>query len=167
MKHTSRLAVLIAVLITGCVLAIVGAMSQASTAKPVSTAKPTTTASPTTTARPASPVDIVAHTVFTTQPSAFESSLAGCEAGSVIDGPGEVHSTPSGGVFNGDKLFTCVGGESGFTVRLKARFGANGSTGSWNVKDGWGDLDGLKGSGSLVGTPTDAGIDDVYTGTVR
>ena len=167
MKHINRLVVLVAVLIAGCVLAIVGVMSQPSTAKPASTTGQDATTAQTTTSREATPVEILAHTVFTSQRSGFESSLAGCEEGTVIDGPGDVHSTPSGGVFNGDKEFTCRGTDSGFTVRLKARFGGDGSTGSWTVTEGWGDLEGLKGSGSLVGTPTDEGIDDVYTGTVR
>jgi hypothetical protein len=161
MTNRKRIALLIAVLVAGCGLAIFAAMGQASTAEPSSKPKPSPTA------RPAAPVEIVAHTVFVNERSAFESDLAGCEAGTVVDGPGKVHDTPGGGVYNGDKEFTCAGGEAGFTVTLKARFGEDGSTGSWNVKAGWGQLDGLKGSGSLVGTPTDAGIDDVYTGTVR
>ena len=56
---------------------------------------------------------------------------------------------------------------AGFVLRLRASFGEGGSTGSWTVASGSGDLDGLKGSGSLVGIPTEVGIDDVYTGTVR
>ena len=125
-------------------------------------------AAPVAAAGPATPVLIVAHTDFTADVSDFESNLAGCAEGTVVNGAFGVHGTPWGGVFNGDKEFTCAGGGSGFTVRLKARFGENGSTGSWNVTDGWGDLAGLKGSGSLVGIPVSATIlDDVYTGTVR
>ena len=71
-------------------------------------------------------------------------------------------------MFSGDKEFTCAGDLSGFTLRLKARFGEGGSTGSWTVVSGWGDLDGLKGSGSLVGIPvSDVAIDDIFTGSVR
>ena len=114
------------------------------------------------------PVVIVAHTSFETAESAFESSLPGCEEGTVVNGDGGPHFTPWGGVFNGDKEFTCAGGESGFTIRLKAQFGEGGSTGHWVVVDAWGELAGLKGSGSLVGIPiSDTIIDDVYTGTVR
>ena len=73
-----------------------------------------------------------------------------------------------GGVFSGDKEFTCAGGLSGFTLRLKARFGEGGSTGSWTVVSGWGDYAGLKGSGSLVGiSVSDVQIDDVFTGLIR
>lgn len=118
---------------------------------------------------PGQPVQIVAHTSFESDVSDFDSSLEGCESGTVVNGAKiTVQFTPWGGTFNGDKEFTCAGGESGFVLRLKARFGQNGSTGSWTVVDGWGDLTGLKGSGSLVGIPvSEDQIDDVYTGTVR
>jgi hypothetical protein len=113
-------------------------------------------------------VHIVAHTSFVSEVSDFESSIEGCEGGTVVDGPNAAHFTPWGGSFIGDKEFTCDGGESGFTLRLKARFGGGGSTGSWTVADGWGDLTGLKGSGSLVGVPvTEVLLDDVYTGLFR
>jgi hypothetical protein len=63
---------------------------------------------------------------------------------------------------------TCASGDAGFTIRLTARFGGGGSTGTWTLADAWGDLAGLKGSGSLVGIPTsDTSIDDIYTGTLR
>ena len=119
-------------------------------------------------APPGTPVQITAHTAFE-GPSVFEASgLAGCETGTVVDGDNSMaHFTPWGGAFMGDKEFACDGDLAGFTVRLKARFGEGGSTGTWTILGGWGELDGVKGSGSLVGLPTDAGIDDVYTGTVR
>jgi len=115
------------------------------------------------------PVHIVAHTSLASPAAAFEASLVGCASGTVVDGENtQAHFTPWGGVFNGDKEFTCAGGLAGFTLRLKARFGEGGSTGSWNVVSGWGDLDGLKGSGSLVGiSVSETAIDDVYTGSVR
>lgn len=112
-------------------------------------------------------VSIVAHTVFGPAPSEFESSLSGCETGTVVDN-GDPHFTPWGGAFVGLKEFTCADGESGFSIRLTARFGGGGSTGTWTFADAWGDLAGLKGSGSLVGIPTgETSIDDVYTGTLR
>jgi hypothetical protein len=53
-------------------------------------------------------------------------------------------------------------------VRLNARFGGGGSTGTWTLVDAWGELAGLKGSGSLVGVSTsETTIDDTYTGTLR
>ena len=70
-------------------------------------------------------------------------------------------------MFVGLKEFWCDDGESGFLIRLKARFGETGSTGTWNIVDAWGVFEGMKGSGSLVGIVTDVALDDVYTGTVR
>jgi hypothetical protein len=115
------------------------------------------------------PVHIVAHTSFDSEVADFESSLEGCESGTGVNGDNaQAHFTPWGGVFSGDKEFTCDGGLSGFTLRLMARFGEGGSTGTWTVVGGWGDLEGLKGSGSLVGIPvSDVAIDDIFTGSVR
>ena len=115
------------------------------------------------------PVHIVAHTSLESPAADFESSLDGCETGTVVNGDNaQAHFTPWGGAFIGDKEFTCAGGLSGFTLHLKARFGGGGSTGTWTVVSGWGDLEGLKGSGSLVGiSVSDTAIDDVYTGSVR
>ena len=127
------------------------------------------TAAPAVAVPSGTPVEIVAHTDFTSEVSAFDASLDGCESGTVVNGENATaHFTPWGGVFSGDKEFTCEGGLSGFTLRLKARFGEGGSTGSWTVAGGWGDLDGLKGSGTLTGIiVSDVLLDDIYTGTVR
>ena len=116
-----------------------------------------------------SPVEIVAHTDFTSDVSEFDATLDGCESGTVVNGENATaHFTPWGGVFNGDKEFTCAGGLSGFTLRLRARFGGDGSTGSWTVASGWGALDGLKGSGTLTGVvASEVILDDIYTGSVR
>jgi hypothetical protein len=113
------------------------------------------------------PVDVVAHTDFSSEVSEFEGNIPGCETGTVVNGDGGPHFTPWGGVFVGVKEFTCAGGEGGFDVRVTARFGDFGSTGTWTVIEGWGFLEGVKASGSLVGVPTDIGIDDRYTGTAR
>jgi hypothetical protein len=125
------------------------------------------TAAPAAAVPSGAPVLIIAHTGFESDVALFDASIAGCEAGTVVNANVKLAFTPWGGVFNGDKEFTCAGGLSGFTLRLKARFGEGGSTGSWTVVSGWGGYDGLKGSGSLVGIPTDEGIDDVYTGSLR
>ena len=115
------------------------------------------------------PIEIVAHTSFLTEDSPFESTVPGCDSGTVANGDGTFATgTPWGGVFNGTKVFTCAGGDSGFTLRLRARFGGDGSTGTWTVVSGFGDYAGLKGSGSLVGIPvTDVQLDDIYTGSIR
>jgi len=127
------------------------------------------TAAPAVAVPSGSPVEIVAHTDFTSDVSEFDASLDGCESGTVVNGENATaHFTPWGGVFSGNKEFTCAGGLSGFTLRLKARFGEGGSTGSWTVASGWGDYAGLKGSGSLVGiSVSDVQIDDVFTGLIR
>lgn len=114
------------------------------------------------------PLSIVADTSFTTPASPFESNLAGCASGTVENGGGGARFTPWGGTFIGEKLFTCAGGGAGFVVDLRARFGPDGSTGTWTIASAWGGLDGLKGSGSLTGTPIDdTTIQDAYTGTSR
>ena len=115
-------------------------------------------------------VVIVAHTDFTTEASEFDSSLEGCTSGTVVNAGDnrEPAFTWWGGVFVGEKVFTCDDGVSGFTIRLKARFGPDGSTGTWNFTDGRGAFSGIKGSGSLVGIPVSQTIlDDIYAGLVR
>jgi hypothetical protein len=114
------------------------------------------------------PVLVVAHTDFTTEVSEFDSNVPGCASGTVVNGDVHLSFTPWGGIFVGEKVFTCADGESGFTVSLKARFGPEGSTGTWNLADAWGAYAGVKGSGSLVGIPrSETILDDVYTGVVR
>src|SRR4051794_17317290 len=112
------------------------------------------TVAPAAAAPPRYPVDIVDHVEFDAASSMFESNIPGCESGWDIGGESSTHFTPWGGVFTGMKEFTCDGGEGGFTLRLNARFDENGSTGSWTFVDGWGSLEGVKGSGMLVGTNT-------------
>jgi hypothetical protein len=69
-------------------------------------------------------------------------------------------------LFLGYKVFDC-GGESGFLVRLNARFGSDGSVGSWSIVDAWGTVAGLRGAGQLTGFPLDEGVIlDVYDGGV-
>jgi len=113
------------------------------------------------------PVDVVVHTVFGVEVSEFEGNIPGCETGTVVEGDGGPHFTPWGGVYVGVKEFTCAGGEGGIDVRLNARFSDSGATGTWTVIEGWGFLEGVKASGTLVGVPTDVGIDDRYTGSAR
>ena len=113
-------------------------------------------------------VSITAHTDFLLEAAPFTSNLPGCATGTVVNGAGGGNGTPWGGVFVGTKSFTCAGGTSGFDISLRARFGGGGSTGSWVLAGAWGDLAGVKGSGSLVGIPvSDTAIDDIYTGKLR
>jgi hypothetical protein len=113
------------------------------------------------------PVDVVVHTDPSATVSQFEGNIPGCETGTVVNGAGGPHFTPWGGVFAGVKEFTCDSGIGGFDVRLTARFGEPGSMGTWTLIEGTGAFEGVKASGSLVGTITDIGIDDHYTGSAR
>ena len=114
----------------------------------------------------ATPVHIEASEPFVEGSEAtFVSNLDGCESGTVENGRLSVAGTPSFGIFNGFKHFTCADG-SEFTIRLQARFGEGGSTGTWAFVGGT-----YAGSGTLVGTPfpeeEGPGITDVYDGTMR
>ncbi|MCR8670701.1 hypothetical protein [Agrococcus sp. HG114] len=114
------------------------------------------------------PVHVVVHTDFTSEVSEFESTIPGCETGTVVEGTSRTHFTWWGGVYVGIKEFTCDSGEGGFDVRLNARFGEFGSTGTWSVADAWGEFEGVHANGTLVGVPvSDTMIDDIYTGTAR
>lgn len=115
------------------------------------------------------PVTFTVNTTFEEPPlpDTFTSDLAGCTSGTVADPAPRTRFTPWGGVYVGIKSFTCADGASGFDLRLTARFSDSGATGHWTLLDGWGDLEGLKGSGSLTGIPTESGIDDIYTGFLR
>lgn len=92
--------------------------------------------------------------------STFTSNIDGCASSTVENASPQVHFGPRFGKFNGFKVFTCDEGGS-FVIRLSARFGDSGSTGTWAFVGG-----GLAGGGTL-GTPTSNGINDVYDGTLR
>lgn len=113
-------------------------------------------------------VTITALTTFDGEPGTFASDLEGCETGTVEDGPVKIVFTPAPGIFAGFKVFMCEGGSSGFVLRLNARFGAGGSVGTWSVVQSSGSLDGMRGSGKLVGVPfpDGTGVTDTYSGTV-
>ena len=113
----------------------------------------------------AQPVHIEASEPFDGSQATFVSNLDGCESGTVSNGRISVAGTPLFGIFNGFKHFTCADG-SEFTIRLQARFGEGGSTGTWAFVGGT-----YSGRGTLVGIPFDPsegeGITDVYDGTLR
>jgi hypothetical protein len=118
-------------------------------------------------AHAAEPVLIDAEEIFGGV-STFTSTIEGCESGSVSNGPFRIGGGPGTafGKFNGFKVFECADG-GGFVVRLQAKFNEEGSTGTWAIVDGWDGFEDLHGSGTLVGTPTSTGINDVYDGTLR
>ena len=107
-------------------------------------------------------------TSFTSDTAPFTGDLAGCESGTVTNGPGVLPPSRGIGVFVGIKHFACAGDQGGFDVLLSARFPiAPGSVGTWAVQSSWGTMAGLRASGRLVGFGTDGGILDVYDGTVH
>lgn len=116
----------------------------------------------------ATPVHIDADERFDGSVSTFTSSIDGCSSGTVSNGSFQIGGGPgtSFGKFNGFKVFECADG-GGFVVRLLAKFDDEGSTGTWAIVAGWDGFDDLRGSGTLVGTPTPTGINDVYDGTLR
>jgi hypothetical protein len=118
-------------------------------------------------AQGAAPVHIDADEVFTEGGvSTFTSTIDGCESGTVVTLRNQVSGSRLFGVFNGFKRFECSDGGS-FVVRLQAKFDDSGSVGTWAITRGDGGFERLAGSGTLVGTPTDTGINDVYDGTLR
>lgn len=116
----------------------------------------------------ATPVHIDADERLEGGGSTFTSTIEGCSSGTVSNGPFRIGGGPGTdfGKFNGFKVFECADG-GGFVVRLLAKFGEGGSTGTWAIVDGWDGYEDLHGSGTLVGTPTSTGINDVYDGTLR
>ncbi len=119
-------------------------------------------------AQAAEPVHIDADESLEGGGSTFTSTIEGCESGTVSNGPFRLGGGPgtSFGKFNGFKVFECADGGS-FVVRLQAKFNEEGSTGTWTIVSGEGGFEDLHGSGTLVGTPTSTGINDVYDGTLR
>jgi hypothetical protein len=89
-----------------------------------------------------------------------------CPEGSAVVTDGRAVFAGPAGVFTGRKEFDCGAGTT-FTLKYQAQTLAGSPTdaGTWQVVGGTGSLTGLKGNGKLVGTFTEAGVDDHYTGT--
>ena len=117
-------------------------------------------------------IDFTDHRVGL-ETSSVTTDLAACPTAVAVDRRAHVEFTRHHGVFHGVRDMQCGDG-TGFVVRLTARFGEGGSTGTWSIVDAYGDLEGLHGAGTLVGTgfggdtedPSDDGIDDHYTGWI-
>jgi hypothetical protein len=92
-----------------------------------------------------------------------------CPSGTVDDLSVVVKGNPSSGfrTLHVLKRFNCDGGGT-FDVKMKVRLNltTNATTARWNIKSGTGAYAGLKGNGSLVGTPIVPGLSifDVYDG---
>lgn len=111
-------------------------------------------------------IAIDAPTTFDEIPDTFSASgIPGCATGIVENGPVNFAFPPPHGIYAGYKVFFCDGSDSGFVLRLNARFGSEGSVGTWAVIRAWGDVAGMDGSGPLTGEPIDNGILDHYRGT--
>jgi hypothetical protein len=113
-------------------------------------------------------VTMTVATFFEVDPNEFTASIPGCTEGLTYSA-GNAAFPPPFGVFMGYKLFACDGGEeTGFLIRLNARFSysGEGSVGTWAIVDAWGDLAGLTGAGRLTGEPMAGGITDRYVGSV-
>jgi hypothetical protein len=72
------------------------------------------------------------------------------------------------GTFHGYKVLTCADGSGTFNITYDAStvFGSPTDHGGWHLYDGTGQYAGYSGGGHLVGTYTDTGIIDLYTGRV-
>jgi len=70
------------------------------------------------------------------------------------------------GTFHLVKTLICADGSGTFQILINAATAPSspGTLGGFAVIGGTGDYTGLRGAGSLVGTGTETGIDDVYTG---
>ena len=111
-------------------------------------------------------VTIVVNTTFDDEPDTFTAEgIPGCESGLVYTGPAHVQFAPRMGIFAGFKEFDC-GNDSGFILRVNARFDDEGSVGSWAVVRSWGSVAGTHGAGMLAGDPFEGGITDTYVGTL-
>ncbi len=118
-------------------------------------------------ARTREAVTMTVTTTFDEFPDAFSATgIPGCEEGLAYDAGAHFEITPGPGIFAGYKEFDCGDG-TGFVVRLNARFGADGSVGTWAIVDAWGDLAGVTGSGRLTGDPIVGGVVDSYVGSIN
>ena len=113
-------------------------------------------------------VTIDVMTTFDDVPDSFAAlGLADCATGTAENGSEKIIFSTGQGVFAGYKVFSCDGSDTGFVLRLNARFGSDGSVGTWSVVDAWGSLAGMHGAGPLIGTVIDEiTIVDHYTGAV-
>jgi hypothetical protein len=92
-----------------------------------------------------------------------------CPAGTATTYFHHLGGGPGMGVsFHGAKLLDCYDGSGTFVITFNAatHFGSPQDQGGWRVVEGSGDYEGLKGGGNLVGTYTEDGIIDLYTGRV-
>ena len=73
-----------------------------------------------------------------------------------------------GAIFHVRKTITCDDGSGTFILQIQARIGFNGgfeaTSGTWIVLSGTGDYTDLRGQGTVIGTQSESGVSDAYTG---
>jgi len=92
-----------------------------------------------------------------------------CPKGDTQDS-GVTGSPVAGGArFVGDKTFTCDDGSGTFTLRFDATVinDPYSDAGTWRITSGTGDYTKLAGEGPLTGTPSDAGVLDLWVGAIQ
>ena len=90
-----------------------------------------------------------------------------CAVGDITTDEDDVHVGGAAGTFHGIKALTCPDGTFRITFDVGTHFGTPQDQGGWRVIDGTGKYSHMTGGGNLVGTFTDFGITDVYTGSVH
>ena len=91
-----------------------------------------------------------------------------CPSGSALTDPifaaGFGRMGRGNGTFHLIKTLTCDDGTGTFQIKVNAGQTPTGTIGGFSVVGGTGAYAGLNGGGSLVGTATDVGLTDLYTG---
>jgi len=122
----------------------------------------------------APPVSVInIHVVFDGPETFTASGGVVCVSGEAVTDPvfaaGFGRQGRGVGTFHLIKTLTCDDGSGTFQILVNAATAPSspGTLGGFAVVGGTGDYDGLRGAGSLVGTGTADGIDDVYTGRLH
>jgi hypothetical protein len=116
----------------------------------------------------ARPVTISLHIDFEAATEEFTASGAFCSSGTAVATDNRQTGNRTA-VFHVDRTFTCADGSGTLSISLDAVFQnrQGGTVGGWRIVGGTGAYAGAVGAGHIVGTGTDVGIDDLYTGMIR
>jgi hypothetical protein len=129
-------------------------------------------------ATPPVDVSLVVETTFDDEPDAI-TFAGGAAAPDCVDGTVEdtfFRATPSFESFppksdhanlRVGKVFHCSGGDVFVTLNVTLDFNDLITAGRWVITGGTGDYARLHGTGSLVGTPFEGGVEDSYFGKVH
>jgi hypothetical protein len=69
--------------------------------------------------------------------------------------------------FHARKLLTCSDGSGDFILNMQVRVDIKGDNANWNVLEGTGNYEELRGAGKMVGYFMEWGVLDVYTGKLH